>query len=94
MLAEGRNAARRGTDEEVRSGPRYTAADADQVRIEYWRVFDDIDADPGQAAVDHAPYWAACAWACARWASSHSSGKFGIFAMCTSRLRSFTKRPS
>jgi transposase-like protein len=28
--------------------------DHDQVRVEYWRIFDGIDADPGQAAVDQA----------------------------------------
>jgi transposase-like protein len=33
---------------------KVAAADADQVRVEYWRIFDDIDAPPGQAAVDQA----------------------------------------
>lgn len=33
---------------------KVAAADADQVRIEYWRIFDDIHAPPGQAAVNEA----------------------------------------
>jgi len=33
---------------------RVAAADHDQVRVEYWRIFDDIDVPPGQAAVDQA----------------------------------------
>jgi len=33
---------------------KVSAADADQVRVEYWRIFDDLDAPAGQAAVDEA----------------------------------------
>jgi len=38
---------------------KVAAADADQVRIEYWRIFDDIHAAPGQAAVNEAELRAA-----------------------------------
>lgn len=33
---------------------KVSTKDHDQVRVEYWRIFDDIDAPAGQAAVDQA----------------------------------------
>ena len=38
----------------IEGSTRVSAADHDAVRVEYWRIFDDIDHPPGQSAVDEA----------------------------------------